>query len=101
MDSIGSSDFLSFMAKHDLLIKFEHSAPIGNLKRNYASLVLRNGSNFGLISGGFANSGPVEVPQEILRDFIDASFVTQIGYADGDGNIWYELTDDGLQRGLD
>jgi hypothetical protein len=43
---------------------------------------------------------PIQVPPEILDQFLRASFVRQDGSAQEGGSIIFRLTEDGRRRGL-
>jgi hypothetical protein len=97
---IGSSDFLRLLADNDCHLVFEKGAPAGALKRDFISLKRRDGRDLALSTPQGYQACPVELPRSIFDDFLAASLIRKGGPTDQDQRIIYNLTIDGVARGL-
>lgn len=96
---LASSDFLALMATHNLHLLREHAAPKGVLKREMITLRFDDGGTVAIRSGMF-QSERLELPGEILNDFLAHSFVRADGATD-EGHHVFRLTDDGARAGTE
>jgi hypothetical protein len=98
MSHVSSTDFLQFIAKHNIFVLFEKAAPAGRLKREFISLVAEDGRVVTMRTPSGFSSGQIEVPREIFDDFLAASFIEQDRPEDSDGRIFFRLSRDGRER---
>src|SRR5262249_41768392 len=98
--AIGSTEYLALIAKHDCYVVLERSFPAGRLKRDLITIKDNNGRDLELLTPRGFKRSPVELPPEMLDDFIRWGFVEQDGPEDSDGRIKFLLTADGRERGL-
>ena len=92
---IGSTEYLALIAQNNCHIVLERGAPAGRLKRDFISIKAHDGRDFELsVPQGFRVC-PVQLPCEILNDYLRQSFPE-----DGNGRITYRLTNDGRKSGL-
>ena len=96
-----STDYLKLLAKEHAHILLERSAPRGPLKRDFISLKLPSGEDIELRTPGGFVVCPVEMPHEILSDFLDASLVAQDHAEDFQDRAVFRLTEDGYKRARD
>jgi hypothetical protein len=96
---IGSTDFLTLLADNDCHLMFEKGAPAGVLKRDFISLKHRDGRNLALSTPQGLLECPVELPRSIFDDFLAARLTRQVGPADENQRIVFNLTVDGVARG--
>jgi hypothetical protein len=75
-------------------------APAGPLKRDFISLKHRDGRDLALSTPQGYRKCPVELPRSIFDDFLAASLIRQGGPADENQRIIFNLTIDGVARGL-
>jgi hypothetical protein len=98
---VGSTDYLKLIAQNGCHLRWERSVPAGRLnKRDVISIMLDDGRALELSTPQGFRVSPIQVPSEILDQFLRASFVRQHGPAQADGSIIFRLTEDGRQRGL-
>ena len=90
-----SSDYLELIDKHDCYVLFENGTPLGRLKQDFISLMGPDDLAFELRTPKGDRVCPVQLPREILDDFIAASFIRQDRLEDADGRIILRLTPDG------
>ena len=92
----GSTDFLNLIAREGFHLRLERATPAGRVK----ALVKDNtGRDVALTTLDGVRAFPLEMPEEILEEFLAASFVKQDG-EETDGVIVFRLTKDGINRGL-
>lgn len=96
MASIGSTEFLTLIAKDNLTIVVERAEPRGKLKRDIATLRDAMGHHVGIQSGSFKSS-LIELPIDTLNDYLKARLVEIAGH-DTEGNEVYVITDDGRRQ---
>jgi hypothetical protein len=97
---IGSTDFLTLTADNDCHLVFEKGVPAGTLKRDFISLKHRDGRDLALSTPQGYRRCPVELPRSIFDDFLAASLIREGGPADESHRIIFNLTIDGIARGL-
>jgi hypothetical protein len=95
----GSTEFLALIARHNCHIVLEKAAPAGRLKRDFVSIKSPDGRDLELSNPQGFRVCPVQLPREILDDYLRHSFVKQDGPEDENGRITYRLTNDGRERG--
>jgi hypothetical protein len=91
----GSTDYLELIDKRDCYILFEKGAPSGRLKQDFVSLMGQDGRALEMRTPEGYRVCPVQLPREVLDDFIAASFIKQDGPEDAEGRIIFRLTSDG------
>jgi hypothetical protein len=96
--AIGSTEYLALLAKHDCHLVLERSFPFGRLKRDFITIKDSNGRDLELTTPQGFKRSPIELPPEMLDDFIRWRFVEQDGLQDPDGRITFRLTADGRER---
>jgi hypothetical protein len=98
---IYSTEILHILAANNCHLVLEKGAPAGRLKRDFISVKTEDGRDvsYRTLQGAFASS--IEVPREILDDFIQASLLKQDGLEDSEGRTIFRLTIDGKIRGHD
>jgi hypothetical protein len=97
---IDSTEFLALIAKNNCHVVFERGAPAGRLKCDFISIKAPDRRDFELSTPRGFRACPVELPREILDDYLRASFIKQDGPEDENGRITFRLTNDGRERGL-
>jgi hypothetical protein len=98
--AIGSTEYLALIAKHDCYVVLERSFPAGRLKRDLVTIKDSNGRDLELMTPQGFKRSPIELPREMLDDFIRWRFVEQDGPQDRDGRTTFRVTGDGRERGL-
>ena len=98
MTHFNSTEILEFIQKHDCLISFEKAVPSGRLKRDFISIVTREGRAIRLTTPTGYSSTPIELPRAMFDDFVAASLIEQDRPEDSDGRIFFRLTADGRTR---
>ena len=97
MAGIGSTEFLRLIAQNGLCVVLERATPRGPLKQDRATLHYQDGREVVLRLGSFVSQP--ELPVETLNDFLRASLIREAG-VDDKGRTIFQLTDDGIERGL-
>ena len=95
-----STEFLHLIAKNDYAIVVERAFAVGNLKRDYISIKTRDGRNVSATTSQGDKVSPVELPHEMLHEFLRQSYVVEAKSEDVAERTIYELTDDGRKVGL-
>jgi hypothetical protein len=95
MTNISSTEFLQFIVKHDCLLLFEKAVPVGRLKRDFISLVDRDGRAMSLTTPSGFYSSHLELPCEVFDDFVAASFIEQDRPEDREGWFFFRVSKDG------
>ena len=94
-----STEFLHLIAKNDYAIVVDRAFPEGNLKRDYISLQSRDGNVSATASEGY-KVYPLELPHEILHEFLCQGYVVETKSEDVAERTIYELTGEGRSAGL-
>ncbi len=93
LHQLGSTDYLRLLTANDWYLLLERGSPRGRLKKDFVSVKMPDGKD----ASGFTKT-PVELPVEILNEFLAASLVEQDG-PEHQGEVIYRLTDEGRRRG--
>jgi hypothetical protein len=91
-----SSEILETMANSNVRMMFKKKDPIDDSQRDFCTLVTEGGRTLATIENNVIYM--LELPREILDDFLRESLVEQIGPEDDKGRTFYRLTPEGRRR---